>query len=106
MSGLFLPTAARPQAHQSDIHVQQLAQKYTTETTLGVTNGHAYKLTSAVVHHGDIYSGHFITYRRAPSTNGQRFPDRWVYTSDTTVRRASLSEVMQASAYMLFYQKI
>ena len=107
MSGFFLnPTATRPQAHQSDPPVQQLAQKYSTETTLGVTNRHAYKLASVVVHLGDSMSGHFITYRRAPSSNGQRFPDRWVYTSDTEVRKATVSEALQSNAYMLFYEKI
>ena len=59
----------------------------------------------ATVTLGDINSGHFVTYRRAPSTIGQRFPDRWLYTSDTMVRKASFAEVMESNAYMLFYEK-
>jgi len=30
---------------------------------------------------------------------------RWYYTSDAEVRETTLQEVMQASAYMLFYTK-
>ncbi len=106
MSGLVHPLTHAAQTTQSDARVQQLAHKYSTEASLGVMNGHAYKLTSVIVHLGDVYSGHFITYRRIPSTNGQRFPDKWLYTSDTEVRKASLAEVLQSNAYMLFYEKI
>ena len=67
---------------------------------------HKYKLTAAVVHLGDVFSGHFVTYRRVPSINGQRFPDKWLYTSDAQVKRASKSEVLRSDAYMLFYEKL
>lgn len=66
----------------------------------------SYKLTSVVVHLGDQNSGHFITYRRAPSDNGQRFPDKWLCASDTRVKKASLAEVLRADAYMLFYERV
>lgn len=87
--------------------VQRLAQAYSTEAlTYSEQQSGAYKLTAVVVHLGDIASGHFITYRRAPSVNGQRFPDHWLYTSDVVVKKVSLSEVLTADAYMLFYEKI
>ncbi|EPQ29489.1 uncharacterized protein PFL1_02708 [Pseudozyma flocculosa PF-1] len=31
---------------------------------------------------------------------------RWVYTSDTVVRAASIDEVLKAKAYMLFYERV
>lgn len=89
---------------RNDRQIQLLAQAYCAETLS--TNKHSYKLTSVVVHLGGVFSGHFVTYRRAASLNGQRFPDRWLYTSDTLVKHAPLHEVMATNAYMLFYEKI
>ena len=68
--------------------------------------GAAYRLTSVVVHLGSASSGHFVTYRRAPSVTGQRFPSQWLYTSDTVVNTATLATVLAADAYMLFYEKV
>lgn len=31
---------------------------------------------------------------------------RWVYTSDTIVRAATIDEVLRAKAYMLFYERL
>ncbi|ELU04868.1 hypothetical protein CAPTEDRAFT_213428 [Capitella teleta] len=84
--------------------IQRLVQAYRVETPSTAEN--LFRLVAVVVHLGDMDSGHFVTYRRAPSAIGQRFPDAWLYTSDTVVRRASLDEVMTASSYMLFYDKI
>ncbi|GLH12019.1 Ubiquitin carboxyl-terminal hydrolase 30 [Gryllus bimaculatus] len=61
---------------------------------------HLYRLTGVIVHTGNLEAGHFITYRRAPIRD-----NNWYYTSDSEVRETSLKEVMQASAYMLFYNK-
>lgn len=95
------PTSPSP----ADPHVQLLAQTYSYETAQAVQNN-SYKLASAIVHLGDVFSGHFITYRRTPTINGQRFPDRWLYTSDTHVKRTTSSDVLKSDAYMLFYEKI
>ena len=84
--------------------IQRLVQAYQIETPSAAPN--LYRLVAVVMHLGDMNSGHFVTYRRAPSTIGQRFPDAWLYASDTLVRKASHEEVMSASAYMLFYDKI
>jgi len=116
MSGLVLmplsPRPGRSPNHngptQRDPPIQRLAQKYSSETSGVITAGAGpvYKLVSVIVHLGDVTSGHFVTYRRAPCTDGQRFPDRWLYTSDTLVKKTSLAEVLSADAYMLFYEKV
>ncbi|XP_013401621.1 ubiquitin carboxyl-terminal hydrolase 30 [Lingula anatina] len=64
-----------------------------------------YRLVAVVVHLGDVFSGHFVTYRRAPSGCGQRHNEKWLYTSDEHVSRASLQSVLQAEAYLLFYER-
>lgn len=62
---------------------------------------HCYELTAVVVHTGGLFYGHFLTYRRGAG----RYYSRWYYTSDAEVRETTLQEVMQASAYMLYYTK-
>ncbi|KAL1494564.1 hypothetical protein ABEB36_010142 [Hypothenemus hampei] len=58
-----------------------------------------YQLTAVVVHTGDAHSGHFITYRRGHQNN------RWFYTSDVEIKEVSIDEVLQSTAYLLFYEK-
>ncbi|NXK32618.1 UBP30 hydrolase, partial [Piprites chloris] len=66
-----------------------------------------YRLMAVVVHHGDMHSGHFVTYRRSPSPRGAlAVPGQWLWVSDDSVRRASLQEVLAASAYLLFYERV
>lgn len=84
--------------------VQMLAAAYSSECS--PPSSAKYRLVSVVCHLGDVLSGHFVTYRRAPSLSGRRFPDEWLYTSDVTIRRASSAEVLAASAYMLMYEKV
>ena len=107
MGGLSVQGQA-PRPDQNSTGVQLLAKAYTSEvmSPLSEATSNMYKLVAAVVHHGDEVSGHFVTYRRAPSSNGQRFPNRWLYASDTLVKKATLADVMRANAYMLFYEKI
>ena len=112
VNGLCVQSTVSPISRQSPVpsrtnsQVQRLAKAYSMEMA-GLTNhNNSYKLTSVVVHLGDVDSGHFITYRRAASDNGQRFPDKWLYTSDTEVRKVSLAEVLRADAYILFYERV
>ncbi|XP_069688988.1 ubiquitin carboxyl-terminal hydrolase 30 homolog isoform X2 [Periplaneta americana] len=63
---------------------------------------HLYLLRAVVVHKGGLLCGHFITYRRGIG----EYYNSWYYTSDTEVRETTLQEVMEASAYMLFYTKL
>ncbi|XP_051888437.1 ubiquitin carboxyl-terminal hydrolase 30-like [Pristis pectinata] len=67
-----------------------------------------FRLMSVVVHHGDIHSGHFVTFRRSPSTskNPLAVNSQWMWISDDTVRRASLQEVQASNAYLLFYERV
>ncbi|NWI50894.1 UBP30 hydrolase, partial [Calyptomena viridis] len=66
-----------------------------------------YRLMAVVVHHGDMHSGHFVTYRRSPCPRGAlAVPAQWLWVSDDCVRRASLQEVLAASAYLLFYERV
>ena len=104
-STLTVSSNTAPQQRDS-AQIQRLVQAYSVEAPpTMVLPGNMYRLVAVVVHLGDINSGHFVTYRRAPSTIGQRFPERWLYTSDTLVRKASVTEVMDANAYMMFYEK-
>ncbi|CAH0564184.1 unnamed protein product [Brassicogethes aeneus] len=58
-----------------------------------------YQLAAVVVHTGDAHSGHFVTYRRGHQNS------RWYYTSDVEIREVTVDEVLQSTAYMLFYEK-
>jgi len=105
-------SVAPPREHRdmlSDVSraaVERLATTYQQETTTDILNT-PYKLVSVIVHIGsDVSTGHFVTYRRAPAHHGQRFPERWVFTSDSYVRDASLAEVLNTQPYMLFYERI
>jgi len=100
--------SARVKTAGSAHDLRMLATAYSSEniTSSMTARRTTYRLTSVVVHLGDVSSGHFVTYRRAPSLNGQRFPSDWLYTSDLCVRCAALSEVLASNAYMLLYEKI
>ncbi|XP_019394379.1 PREDICTED: ubiquitin carboxyl-terminal hydrolase 30 [Crocodylus porosus] len=67
-----------------------------------------YRLMAVVVHHGDMHSGHFVTYRRSPSSpkSPLSVSNQWLWISDDTVRKASLQEVLSSSAYLLFYERV
>lgn len=67
-----------------------------------------FQLTAVLVHHGDMHSGHFITYRRSPTSlhGPSSFSSQWLWVSDDSVRKASLHEVLSSNAYMLFYERV
>ncbi|XP_071789626.1 uncharacterized protein [Asterias amurensis] len=65
-----------------------------------------YRLASAVVHQGDAYSGHFLTFRRAPSTGTELLSDNWLCVSDESVYASTRKEVFSQKAYMLYYQRM
>ncbi|KAK2522856.1 Usp30 [Columba guinea] len=67
-----------------------------------------YRLMAVVVHHGDMHSGHFVTYRRSPPSakHPLAVSSQWLWISDDTVRKASLQEVLSSSAYLLFYERV
>lgn len=101
------PSSSAVRTAGSAHDLRMLAAAYSSENiNSSSARRTSYRLMSVVVHLGDVSSGHFVTYRRAPSLNGQRFPSDWLYTSDLCVRRATLSEVLASDAYMLLYEKI
>nr|XP_046243325.1 ubiquitin carboxyl-terminal hydrolase 30 isoform X1 [Scatophagus argus] len=67
-----------------------------------------FQLMAVLVHHGDMHSGHFVTYRRSPSSphSSSPFSSQWLWVSDDSVRKASLHEVLSSNAYMLFYERV
>nr|XP_044988764.1 ubiquitin carboxyl-terminal hydrolase 30 isoform X3 [Jaculus jaculus] len=67
-----------------------------------------FRLMAVVVHHGDMHSGHFVTYRRSPPSAKSPLStsNQWLWVSDDTVRKASLQEVLSSSAYLLFYERV
>ncbi|KAH3894140.1 ubiquitin carboxyl-terminal hydrolase 30-like [Dreissena polymorpha] len=67
---------------------------------------YTFKLTSVVMHLGDVFSGHFVTYRRSLlRKRGEQFSSQWLCTSDHAVKEVSLEEVLATEAYMLFYER-
>ncbi|KAM7416641.1 hypothetical protein PAMA_018612 [Pampus argenteus] len=67
-----------------------------------------FQLTAVLIHHGDMHSGHFVTYRRSPPSprSSSHFSSQWLWVSDDSVRKASLHEVLSSNAYMLFYERV
>lgn len=98
--GLFLrpssPATSQAASVQADInHNSPKSQDYT------------YKLTAVVTHLGDVFSGHFVTYRRFPNAKpGEKYSPRWLCVSDHAVKEVSFDEVMSTEAYMLFYERL
>lgn len=70
----------------------------TNRTTL--QDKHKYQLRAIVEHRGPVDSGHFVCYRRGNKAN------QWLYTSDNVVESISLIEVLCATPYLLFYERI
>lgn len=67
---------------------------------------YTYKLTAVITHLGDVFSGHFVTYRRGvPFRSGERYGSSWLCVSDHAVKEVTLDEVMATEAYMLFYER-
>lgn len=89
-----------------DAEIQLLNANSTTNP--GTCN-HLYRIKAVVVHKGSVDSGHFVTYRRGPIGSHTRhrcsLSSRWYYTSDADIRESTLCEALQATAYMLFYEK-
>ncbi|KAJ4460798.1 putative cell wall regulatory locus protein [Paratrimastix pyriformis] len=59
-----------------------------------------YRLNGVVMHGGSLSGGHYtaFTHRRGGAE------DEWYFYSDSCYHRATLEEVLQAEAYLLFYE--
>ena len=65
-----------------------------------IQDKHKDQLRAIVEHRGPVDSGHFVCYRRGNKMN------QWLYTSDNVVESISLIEVLCATPYLLFYERI
>ncbi|XP_078039109.1 ubiquitin specific protease 30 isoform X1 [Augochlora pura] len=63
-------------------------------------NKYKYQLRAVVEHRGSVDSGHFVCYRQGNKQN------QWLFTSDNVVENISLIEVLCATPYLLFYERI
>ncbi|MGH0184604.1 UNVERIFIED_CONTAM: hypothetical protein FKN15_014939 [Acipenser sinensis] len=72
------------------------------------SSAYLFRLSAVLVHHGDMHSGHFVTYRRSPPSpkNPSAFSSQWLWVSDDSVRKASLQEALSSNAYLLFYERV
>ena len=61
-----------------------------------------YRLVAVIVHLGEVFSGHFVCYRRAPEGEHGGFSEKWIKTSDMMVRRVLLQEVLGAEVRISF----
>ncbi|KAM4577249.1 ubiquitin carboxyl-terminal hydrolase 30 isoform 2-T2 [Odontesthes bonariensis] len=86
----------------------QLGLTYDYSVFPSSSSEYLFQLTAVLVHHGDMHSGHFVTYRRSPSSPrcSSPFSSQWLWVSDDSVRKANLHEVLSSNAYMLFYERI
>jgi ubiquitin C-terminal hydrolase len=62
-----------------------------------------YQLRAVIVHHGSAYGGHYTSLR---VSNLDETSNMWYHVSDEDIVETQLGTVMQAQAYMLFYEKI
>lgn len=69
-----------------------------------------YRLVGVVEHLGTMTGGHYIAYVRAGKIGGRQQQSSgqksWFYASDGQVREASLEEVLNCEAYILFYERV
>ncbi|XP_077570954.1 ubiquitin carboxyl-terminal hydrolase 30-like isoform X1 [Stigmatopora nigra] len=73
-----------------------------------ISTEYLFQLKAVLVHHGDMHSGHFVTYRRSPlpPCPSTQFTTQWLWVSDDSVRKANMHEVLASNAYMLFYERV
>ncbi|KAL4636133.1 ubiquitin carboxyl-terminal hydrolase 30 isoform X1 [Arapaima gigas] len=89
------------------LHVPALSPPFSLTCDYS-SSAYLFRLTAVLVHHGDMHSGHFVTYRRCPpsSRSTSPFSAHWLWVSDDSVRKASLQEVLASNAYLLFYERV
>ncbi|XP_011312033.1 ubiquitin carboxyl-terminal hydrolase 30 homolog [Fopius arisanus] len=75
-----------------------------TLPVMGINSGaqgkHKYRLRAVIEHRGRVDTGHFVCYRRGNWNN------QWIYTSDNVVEKTSLTDVLCANPYLMFYERI
>ncbi|VDI82721.1 ubiquitin carboxyl-terminal hydrolase 30 [Mytilus galloprovincialis] len=93
---------------QSGLHIRKPSYNSTSDINHNSPEGAmSYKLSSVIVHLGDVFTGHFICYRRSPQTvQGTRQNERWLCCSDSSVTPCTLDDVLSSEAYMLLYERM
>ena len=110
--GLFLRPSSPASSHTQSATNQSTAS-HNTNVQSDINHNspksqdYTYKLTAVVTHLGDVFSGHFVTYRRSPTIKaGNKYSSKWLCTSDHAVKEVTLDEVLSTEAYMLFYERL
>lgn len=67
---------------------------------------HIYRICSLVVHFGNHHNGHYVSFRRRPTTASQRPSNDWFRISDEDVEGSSREELLGANPYLLFYERV
>ncbi|CAL8254573.1 unnamed protein product [Boreogadus saida] len=102
----------KPLANGSVASVHQFIHSPAVRTQLNFSHDYRpseylFQLTAVLVHHGDMHTGHFITFRRCPAPHPQgQHPSQWLWTSDDSVRKATLQEALSSNAYLIFYERV
>ncbi|MGH0185810.1 UNVERIFIED_CONTAM: hypothetical protein FKN15_018911 [Acipenser sinensis] len=99
-----------PIKRQEHVHFTEFLSmdSYKHRTAGQSSSAYLFRLSAVLVHHGDMHSGHFVTYRRSPPSpkNPSAFSSQWLWVSDDSVRKASLQEALSSNAYLLFYERV
>ncbi|KAG5337927.1 UBP30 hydrolase, partial [Acromyrmex charruanus] len=74
--------------------------KFLGNNFITIQGKNKYRLCAVIEHRGPVDSGHFVCFRRGNKA------DQWLYTSDVIVESVSLTQVLLASPYLLFYERI
>ena len=72
-------------------------------------DNNTYRLVGVAQHIGDRDGGHYSVYVRANKMNGQEHQSNdksWFYASDEMIREASLQDVLDCEAYILFHERV
>lgn len=93
MAPLMIPCEKLQDKSLEDNHVFQMDTDDPSCNTV-------YKLTGVVQHYGTLSAGHYSAFVRHKEL------DSWFYASDTKTRPALWEEVVQAPAYLLFYEQV
>ncbi|KAH9515194.1 Ubiquitin carboxyl-terminal hydrolase 30 [Bulinus truncatus] len=107
-TGLFVHPDSTPQIPRELSDVNHNAPPEIVKTG---SADFSYKLAAVVCHLGDVQLGHYVAYRRGIHSGGSHIKgagdmgSKWWLTSDSTVTRVSLQQVLSSEAYMLFYER-
>lgn len=94
----FLTTDNENNNHENSNDNDNNNNNTTTTTTGTIFPSTLYRLQGIVIHSGRLGSGHYTA-----ATRTQR---GWQRFSDTSVKGATLDDVLNSEAYLLFYARV